>query len=542
MIKHNTSIITIILACLIPFGAVHANRSEITTQTLTEPLKTTPSFHHEQQPTAIKGIQHDNNQHHNKKHKSNKHHYTQLIEELKLTQFTFLYPVVLKGHELLNDTQQSQLKLHPSSTEQAITKQLTRKKLITEHSKNTPQPQITTLSAMVLSHGEFIPIPFQIDEFDTVGWIYIEGKSEAPVDGHAHLLDPRDEFVFMYRDTSIERFDPKKHYLPQGKILREIELKHQTLPSRYLYLIKDNPKRSASSYVNFDLSLNQGNSTYYHFLANKKNFMQLKQFQSKLGSHAGQNIFKKLHVRLSSSLFAKWARIHLNSDKHIRPRAIAVKNGPIRSCILLDVSIYVAGIRLFNLPGQINLYEQSINLPNRSPVKAATLFNKIFINPTLSFMIDFNNLYGATIATQMNQSFLTIDGLMSPQETNMNQRLQLGGWVWLNSNRGWDLFISNNVPEKALEGLTGNIIYNDTKNNINNSTNNNRTNNNLTSHNGKEAYPTIGFEISGTPTHLESIEHLETQTDLWFPFSVNNDPTHFNEELTHPPQAFSRAI
>ena len=78
---------------------------------------------------------------------------------LDTTHFTYLYPMTIRGHELPQ--------VHGTPTRR--------------------------LSLMAVRGGKLIPIPFQIDEFDRTGLIWIPGANKAPAEGKPDFLDDFDE-------------------------------------------------------------------------------------------------------------------------------------------------------------------------------------------------------------------------------------------------------------------------------------------------------------------------------------------------------------
>lgn len=117
---------------------------------------------------------------------------SQAIERLDMTHYAYLHPVVLKGKEI------------PELIGQPV----------------------GDISVMGVRGGRMQPIPFQIDEMDQKGWVYLPEVSPNKLEGTYGKIDPVDEpvdeVVFMYRDTGYEPYVPAQHGEVKGRILKEL--------------------------------------------------------------------------------------------------------------------------------------------------------------------------------------------------------------------------------------------------------------------------------------------------------------------------------
>ena len=83
------------------------------------------------------------------------------IEYLGLSHYSFLHPVLIKGEEV------------PAILNQPI----------------------KDYSIMSVRGGQLVPVPFQFDEKDTKGFVYLE--DHAKLEGTKGIVDPNDEVVFV---------------------------------------------------------------------------------------------------------------------------------------------------------------------------------------------------------------------------------------------------------------------------------------------------------------------------------------------------------
>src|SRR5699024_5308009 len=72
---------------------------------------------------------------------------------------------------------------------------------------NIPQAQGLAngqLTLMAIKDGKLKEIPFQIDEYDNTGLIWVNDISKNDPEGKPGTFDGFDELIFMYRDAGLE--------------------------------------------------------------------------------------------------------------------------------------------------------------------------------------------------------------------------------------------------------------------------------------------------------------------------------------------------
>ncbi|GMV68440.1 MAG: hypothetical protein AMXMBFR76_08790 [Pseudomonadota bacterium] len=117
----------------------------------------------------------------------------QAIERLDMNHYSYLYPVVIKGSAVTGLVGQN----------------------------------VDRVSVMVVRGDRMQPVPFQIDEMDEKGWVFLPEVSPNKVQGRYGVIDPGDEIVFMYRDTGYEPYDAARHGAVEGRILKELAFEHE---------------------------------------------------------------------------------------------------------------------------------------------------------------------------------------------------------------------------------------------------------------------------------------------------------------------------
>ena len=363
------------------------------------------------------------------------------LEALDTTQFTYLYPMEIKGFEL--------------SAHNGIA--------------------VDELSLMAVREGKLIPIPFQIDEYDKTGLIWIEGENDNPPEGKPGIFDDFDELAFMFRDGGWERYNPEQHPLEQGTLLEEIRLDSPRNQPRYIYLVRNNPERSRADYVQVDLEKGEISSTLMKLNYDPEDFTQIESMAPRLGPHANKNVFDNIYVNISTGILNQKLRVDLDTRKNIKATPIAVKDGAVRASLLVKARIWYAYLpTFFSQKFQIDFYEQSVTIPSRfaiGSVKVLKFFLLFLREPRIHFAIDFHNLDGARLSFDQvygDGQYGLVDGKMSAFETTMNATRLPGDWLHMDSNQGWEMFFSNHMPvvpnglfDAFLNGVTMNMFYED---------------------------------------------------------------------------------
>ena len=365
---------------------------------------------------------------------------------LDTTHFTYMYPVSVRGYEFPD-------------------------------LKNTP---LERLSLMAVRGEEMIPIPFQIDEYDRTGLIWIEGYNQAKAEGEPDSFDDFDEVVFMFRDGGQNRYNAATHGAIPGKVLKEIRLDSPRNNPRFVYLVLDNPRRSDADYVQADIENGRLDSTLVEMEFDPKNIANIKHVAPKAGPKHHENVVDNVYLNISTGILNQNLRVNLNLQDNIRATPIAIKDGPVRVSMLVKARIWYMYLpTFFSQQFMVNFYEQSFVVPSRFAVdsmRTLKYFLMFLREPRVEVAVDFHNLEGARVTFQSVYNSAnadadktgTVDGKMSPFEERMNQTRLPGDWLYMDSNQGWDMFFSNHMPvvenglfDSYLEGMEMFMLYQD---------------------------------------------------------------------------------
>lgn len=345
--------------------------------------------------------------------------------------------------------------------------------------QNQPLEQ---LSLMVAKQGQLHAIPFQFEEYDELGMIYLNGAAKEPIVGNADKLDGNDLLVFMYRDSSTER--ASKTLKPkQGSIIKELLFKQHDGQYRYAYLVKNNPLRSSKRYVSYkqDTGEIQGENYYFKFKPN--NLAQAEAYRVSNATHnnpaKANNLFKDSLFELKTSVLVKLMRFKFTNKRNIRIKPVAALHGPVRVPVVLKVQSTFFGLPVFTMYSQFNVYDHAINAPGieinkprmRTLIKNFRRAARYLLEPEVVFSVDYQNFNQTNIqierTNRQHKGIGIIDGEYNAYENAIKDTFLPGQWLWFNNpSQDWRILTTSAVPEEFLDikGLNPHVIYEDKKN------------------------------------------------------------------------------
>lgn len=361
---------------------------------------------------------------------------------LGVTHFSYLFPMIINGFDIASLT-------------------------------GMDNQRLSLMAARGPNH-QMIPIPYQIDEFDRSGLIWIKGYNTVPPAGTPGHWDALDQLVFMYRDAGQHRYNPTRDGPVAGRIVKEIELTFPGSQPRWVYLVTDNPQRSDAHYTSTNLKKGEVSSTLYDFNYDPRDLLKVKSIVPKSGPLFGQNIFAGLDIRIDSGVFSQYLRVGL-SNNNFRITPIAVKDGPVRNIMLIQARIWYFGLPTFlNQRLMLDFYEQAITLPARiapDSLNSLSYLVGLLHAPDASVRLHLQRLNGASFRFQNSPNThqkAIVNGRMSSFEKRINHRRLPGDWLQINSHQGWQMLIDNHLPmlphgliNQLLDDTDLHLIYKD---------------------------------------------------------------------------------
>ncbi len=411
---------------------------------------------------------------------------TNAIAELGLTHYTFLHPVQIKADKipvLLNKP-------------------------------------LKDYSVMSVRNNKLVAVPFQIDEMDTQGFVYLEGESK--LDGTLGIIDPNDELLFMYRDTSEEKLGAETQKPAQGEVVKELEF-NMNGKQRFAYLVKGSSSRSTSDYVSYDLETSTAKNTFYGFKTQPGNILMFEHFWANVGDKAGARVLDSVFATIETKVLSSWSpTIRLNTFHDIQAVPIGRIAGAVREAVIVRLNVVVANVTVFKINAQFDIFDQMLGVNIKLKIPGADILSRFLVDPHIIIALDFNEQQGARVNAAISpdpNGFAVVDGKLSDFEKNMDIDRE-NTWIWLSSKHAWDVFARINIPETFPVGVK--LYYQDDPKDT------------VQFENFPGAFPRLGFDVYELPANFDQID-IDVQ--FFFPDTIGDvGPKDFKEyEAGNPP-------
>lgn len=351
---------------------------------------------------------------------------------------------------------------------------------------------LTALSLASWQHDHFEPIPFQIDELNTLGLVYFHSKL-ADRDGKADVFDAQDQLGFMWQDAGAAA--PAGAAPANGKRLLDIRVGLPGLDARHVYLLQDSQARSSRSYV--DQSLKRGiTSTPYYFLkVNPEDELDWQDFRFQ-GFKGKDSIVSSLRMRMSGRMLTRVTpKVTLDND-NLKPKLLAAKIGPIRSVMLLKIHVVLIGIPVMTIYEQVSRYAARYQAVTYTHIPA--LYRASLKDPMVAVSIVGNKLQGAEVMTALSRGqSVKVDGAMGLDEEWLRENGidNRHNWIYFNSHRNFIMVNRLEIPD-ALREVPVSLVYED---------------------NAPRLMPNVGYAITAWPQEKQ----MQFGLDLLFDNSLH---------------------
>lgn len=292
---------------------------------------------------------------------------------------------------------------------------------------------IENLSVAAVLDDEFLPIPFQIDEYNVAGAVYFEGW-DVPLAGTKDVYDAEDRLLFMFKDAG-PRIKPDQRL--DGSLVAEIELIGKDGVKRYAYLMKDARLRSDEQYVRYSSELAKVETDFYSLTYDQENHLKWLEFDTP--TIEGETLLDSMKIRISGGVLTSLAKINYdNEDLLGEPSGEVI--GPIRSVTQLKVQLALMGVPFVDISLQLHHYPKAVLYDIRVMIPAVR--RALFADPKLSLSIDGNNLIGAKVYTALgDEQGATVDGKIDDVEKEMIKSgiTKDDTWIVASTKRNFDL-------------------------------------------------------------------------------------------------------
>jgi len=397
-----------------------------------------------------------------------------------------------------------------------------------QQTPNLQQQSIADLSVMAVRAGKLVPVPFQIDERDEDGWIYVDGVSKADLAGEAGKFDAKDEIVFMHRDTGKERFDTTKMSLAGGTMVEEIAITDEG-STRYAYVVSGSTARDPNHYVAYDEKTHRFTGNFHNFKQSKNNLLAFEDYRANAGPTPTHRVLDTIFLNLSTGVVSPWPRLSVGIE-NIEAKLLGVKHGPIREVLLLSIRVVIAGIPVFFIRADMTLYDEGIDLPVRLNIPGGEILTRILNKPVIDLGLDINDMRGGRFTAAVNPSgqYAKIDGKIDAVEKQLAIKVPDKNWIWLESGRGFDIMMQVRIPNDWP--VVASLYYEDSL----------KPERSFGTETFPEALPRMGVRVTELPAGKLNID---LSVILWFPATVGEKgPTGFATKMDNPPKPVLKAL
>lgn len=379
---------------------------------------------------------------------------------------------------------------------------------------------IKKLSLAKWQNNHFVAIPFQIDEMNENGLLYLTDKHGA-INGIEGVFDQNDQLGFMWRDAGKEQA-PHNAALARGEKLAEVKVSVAGESERYVYILKNSPDRSDVLYVDHDFDSGVTFTPRYVLKVDPNNELHWNDFRFQGYTGVG-SIIKELRMRMSGRMLSRFSpAVTLNND-NLKPQLVAQKQGPIRTTMLLRIRVVILGIPVMSIYEQVSRYAARYQAVTYTHIP--TLYRATLKDPHVAVSFVGNDLVDSTLETALSeQKQLVVDGEFTKTEKSLAKQAinNRNNWVYFDSKQQFVMVNRLDIPD-YLSDVPISLIYEEgnaggTK---------------------EKLLPNIGYAIDAWPEEKQMLFGL----DLFFDNSLQGKtPQHYLDARTEEPTFSARAL
>ncbi len=300
-------------------------------------------------------------------------------------------------------------------------------------------------SLMVVQNGSFEPIPFQFDDIGRKGFPYVPG-GRVRLKGTENILDENDELVFMLQDTG-EQANAEQLANVYGAVVAILEISDYPV-TKFAYILQGNPLRSEKSYAHYDQTTGLIQTDFYSLQTRRSNILDWSDLIYNSYS-TEKSILDTMKIRIKARLGPFKATIH---NRLIPSKILAVKNGPIRSLVSVDLSIGFFGIKLAN--GGALMTFTADGTSSAVFVQIPPTVRRLS-DLNMSISLDFNELEGTKVMSALGPEEPVISGSDLGADPDMLQVSLKHNWITGTTGNNGDIiaFFTHSENFKPRLGL-----------------------------------------------------------------------------------------
>ena len=301
----------------------------------------------------------------------------------------------------------------------------------------------------------FAPTPFQLDERDRRDrWVAEVGSDPNP-DESPGIFDENDALVVMNRDLG-SRGDPT--HLPSGATLwAEVQVGEAATLLGYFYIgiFADPPPLPPSEPLpaRYDPTQDRVYAQRYalEFAAPLPTYLALVRHLGDFGENIIAGVHAEGEVRLMGGLVT-----FQRSDRDIHTQVLGYRTGPLR--VIRRARYWIPLPLGFRASGRVDLLFYGDFVEGTALVKVKIPPSLVLANGELKTYFDFLNLQGARLLLEDTTPGEPIDGVMTPLDQALNNRL--AHWAALQLPDGQNILFIVRL-EGGLQQLEQRVFFSD---------------------------------------------------------------------------------
>lgn len=300
------------------------------------------------------------------------------------------------------------------------------------------------LTLFAVKQGILIPIPFQLEDYDSEGYSWFK-ESGNHLLGSENVLDEHDSLFFRYQDAGNKLDDYNAGF---ARISAEIAVKAPNSDEmRYVYVSDQFNGFIHKPLTEYNPQTGIVKSEHFSLNTNPNNFLIWNDFNYDGYSDGdAESLLDTLKIRVDAGVVLEGTRITLD-NRNIKTKVVAIKRGPIRTVVLGTGYLSFASIPVVYLDLNFQIYPQQIRIGAKIevPVILAQLLN----TPHATISLDGKDLKGSELqVSHGSQQAVLVDGKMSAQEAAL-ENIEIPrdqNWIWLTTHKGFDIIAQLFIP------------------------------------------------------------------------------------------------
>lgn len=223
-----------------------------------------------------------------------------------------------------------------------------------------PPLALSETSLWKWSANHWIPVPYQFNEYDDNGNIWIEKVGIAAA-GPINTLDDSDRILAI--DTGAAT--TKKHITPKDKIVAAL-----ISTSGITYYLRNTHAPEVEKHVNFSRQSGVTRTPLYELSANPDNEIIWRSLKDAQADSNSAPLIDSLELEISAGILTSFSRVSLG-PKNLKAEVVGSQGGPLRQTTSYHIKVVMLGIPVMTVDMQMSRYPAAITFSSNAKIPAA---------------------------------------------------------------------------------------------------------------------------------------------------------------------------